>query len=111
VLVSDAGSRRLGDDQRLAKTGSFVYARRRIAYERMSSENGGNIMQAYGRVAGDNLTLRPLSTLSNRLRLAPRGCDTARTIDEEVTFALGHSTVDTVSDDLRNIYNRVQPSD
>jgi hypothetical protein len=93
------------------KTGSFVYFRGSIVYELVSPEGDSYIMQAYGGAVDDSLTLEALSTLGDRLKLAPRWEYRARTIDEELTFALGHSTVYAVSDDLRNIYNRIAPSD
>ena len=65
-------------------------------------------MQAGSQVVDSSLTMASLAKLGDRLKLPLGWKYRVRTLDKDLVFDLGKGTVvHAVSDDLRNIYNRI----
>lgn len=90
------------------KGGYFTYSKGKAVYELVGPDGTAYVMQGSGQNVDPSLTYASLAKLGDKLQLAPGWKYRVRTLDKDLVFDLGKAAVvDAVSDDLRNIYNRV----
>ena len=90
------------------KGGKFSYSKGKVVYELVGPDGTVYAMQAGSDLVDKSLNEQSLAKLGDRLKLAPGWKYRVRTLDKDLVFDLPKGrVVDAVSDDLRNIYNRV----
>ena len=90
------------------KSGKFSYLKGKEVYELVGPDGTAYVMQAGSDLVDKTLNVQTLAKLGEKLKVAPGWKYRVRKLDRDLVFELPKGTpVDAVSDDLRNIYNRV----